>query len=150
MSGKPSTTVATFRRKNISSEDDERMKNIQKRLAEFDKVREGVVDATQLQEQGRRKRFGFMRKVREERQEEMTKQEALAAAQKQLDAEVEERRRQEEEAREVGRRMERVKEIDRLISEGQARLQDLVCEKDVLQRRLNPLFDYTSETFVLI
>jgi len=38
-----------------------------------------------------------------------------------------------------------VKEIDRLIAESQARLQDLACEKDVLQRRPNPLWNYTTD-----
>lgn len=42
-------------------------------------------------------------------------------------------------------RRARVKEIDRLISKGQAQLEKLVCEKDVLQRRPNPLYDYTVE-----
>lgn len=43
-------------------------------------------------------------------------------------------------------REERVKEIDRLIAEGQDRLQELICEKDVLQRRPNPLYNYTTGT----
>lgn len=44
------------------------------------------------------------------------------------------------------RRLERVKAIDRLIVQGQERLQQLICEKDILQRRPNPLFDYTTES----
>ena len=51
-----------------------------------------------------------------------------------------ERRRQEED-----RRKERVKEIDRLIVKGQAALLELQCEKDAIQRRPNPLYNYTSE-----
>lgn len=43
------------------------------------------------------------------------------------------------------RRMVRVNEIDRKITAGQKRLQELACEKDVLQRRPNPLWNYTSE-----
>lgn len=43
-------------------------------------------------------------------------------------------------------RLERVKTIDRLIVEGQERLQQLICEKDILQRRPNPLFDYTTQS----
>ena len=150
VSGKPSPTVNTSSSKKISSEDEERLKNIQKRVAAIEKVREGVVEATEVKDKRRRTRFGFIRRGREERQDEMTRQEALAAEQRRLNDEAEERRRMDEETRQATSRMERVKEIDRLISEGQARLQDLVCEKDVLQRRLNPLFDYTSETVEVV
>jgi hypothetical protein len=41
-------------------------------------------------------------------------------------------------------KLERVKEIDRLFLDGQRRLFDLVCEKDMLQRRPNPLWNYTT------
>jgi hypothetical protein len=43
------------------------------------------------------------------------------------------------------KKMERVKEIDKLFAEYQQRILDLVCEKDMLQRRPNPLWNYTSE-----
>ena len=138
------------RGKKISSEDEERLRNIQNRIAAIEKVREGVVDATEVKDKRRRTRFGFIRRGREERQDEITRQEGLAAEQRRLNDEAEERRRKDEETRQAASRMERVKEIDRQISEGQARLQDLVCEKDVLQRRLNPLFDYTSETVEVV
>lgn len=42
------------------------------------------------------------------------------------------------------RRRERVKEIDRQFMEGQKRLFELVCEKDMLQRRPNPFWNYTT------
>ena len=42
------------------------------------------------------------------------------------------------------RRQERVMEIDKLIVQGQRRLQELACEKDALQRRPNPLYNYTT------
>jgi len=89
----------------------------------------------------------------EETQDEMrTRQEALVAAEQRrlTDAAEERRRKDDEETRQATIRMERVKEIDRLISEGQACLQDLVCEKDVLQQQLNALFDYTSESVEVI
>ena len=44
---------------------------------------------------------------------------------------------------EEARRKERVHEIDQLFIAGQKQLQDLACEKDVLQRRPNPLWNYT-------
>ena len=43
------------------------------------------------------------------------------------------------------RRRKRVEEIDRLIQRGSARLLELQCEKDDLQRRPNPLFNYTKK-----
>lgn len=43
------------------------------------------------------------------------------------------------------RKSERVKEIDRLIAESQLQMQELVCEKDMLQKRPNPLWKYTVE-----
>lgn len=49
-----------------------------------------------------------------------------------------------EEIEDEKRRKERVKEIDRLISESQLRLSELACEKDMLQRRPNPLWNYTT------
>lgn len=48
------------------------------------------------------------------------------------------------------RKLERVKEIDRLYADYQLRMLDLVCEKDMLQRRPNPLWNYTSEEEVTI
>ncbi|GKZ00130.1 hypothetical protein MPSEU_000966400 [Mayamaea pseudoterrestris] len=42
-------------------------------------------------------------------------------------------------------RRKRVREIDDLIAKSQRLLQDLACEKDVLQRRPNPLWNYTAE-----
>jgi len=43
------------------------------------------------------------------------------------------------------RRRKRVEEIDKLIQRGSARLLELQCEKDDLQRSPNPLFNYTKK-----
>ena len=43
------------------------------------------------------------------------------------------------------RRSTRVEEIDKLIQRGSARLLELQCEKDDLQRSPNPLFNYTKK-----
>lgn len=43
-------------------------------------------------------------------------------------------------------RHDRVEEIDKLITEGQQKLQELICEKDSLQRRPSPLYNYTAST----
>lgn len=50
-----------------------------------------------------------------------------------------------EEQLDYERRKNRVMEIDSLISTRQKELLDLQCEKDTLQRRPNPFFDYTTE-----
>ena len=42
------------------------------------------------------------------------------------------------------KRTERVKEIDSLIKQGQQRILELQCQKDELQRRPNPLYNYTN------
>lgn len=125
--------------------------DMQKRMAAIEKIRgdvEGLGQASELRT-SRRRRFGFGRQARAARDEERTKNEILEAERKLREEAMEEKRRKEEEAKDEARRMVRVKEIDRLISEGQVRLQQLICEKDVLQRRLNPLYNYTTETVSL-
>lgn len=42
-------------------------------------------------------------------------------------------------------RVSRVKEIDELVEKCRTQLLDLVCEKDMLQRRPNPLWNYTTK-----
>ncbi len=51
--------------------------------------------------------------------------------------------REEREAEER-KRIERVKEIDKMIKDGQQRILELQCQKDDLQRRPNPLYNYTK------
>jgi len=58
--------------------------------------------------------------------------------------EIRRQRRAIEVAEDIKRKA-RVQEIDRLILEGQNQMVELQCEKDFLQRRPNPLFNYTSE-----
>lgn len=84
-----------------------------------------------------------LRRLREARQEEERQLKVL----EQRRVEVFRRReRLREERMEEAKRMQRVKEIDRLMSENQAMLLELACEKDVLQRRPNPLYSYTTES----
>ena len=45
---------------------------------------------------------------------------------------------------EEDQRRERVTKIDHLIHQGQKTIEELQCEKDYLQRRPNPLYNYTS------
>ncbi len=57
---------------------------------------------------------------------------------------ISERIKTEQFEEEERKRFERVKEIDNLIKEGQKRILELQCQKDEIQRRPNPLFNYTN------
>ena len=147
-------------------EEDENLSEIRNRIVAIDRAREGV-ERAQAEDAKAMRRRGWLGGVRQgtedsagvnvtvdesrtailqedkenlrkqkEREEALTKQreeeEALA------------KKRLEEEAIAERRRMDRVKEIDKLIVEAQENLQKLACEKDVLQRRPNPLWNYTT------
>lgn len=77
----------------------------------------------------------------EDEEPAMTEAEAIIFAQEQ---EIQRQLRAIEVAEDIKRKV-RVQEIDRLILEGQNRMVELQCEKDFLQQRPNPLFNYTSE-----
>jgi len=62
-----------------------------------------------------------------------------------LEEEIEKARMAAAAVEEELRRQKRVEEIDRLIVHGQEELLELQCEKDALQRRPNPLFNYTTK-----
>ena len=120
---------------------------IQKRLVAIEKAREGVERAQAIERDLGKRRKGllggiFALKVDEDTIGDPTKDKPLEES-----ISRQERKRPQKSAKDIEeelKRMERVRDIDRLISEGQTRLTDLICEKDVLQRRPNPLFDYTS------
>jgi hypothetical protein len=149
LSGKPSqTTSSTTFHQTVSivleTPDESDLQGIQRRIAAIDRARKGVERARAVDDLAKNRSglFGGLFRVR--RQEIESAADNITTAEIKIEeptgaqmpqktpAEIEEERQ----------RMERVKEIDRLIAEGQARLQDLICEKDVLQRRPNPLFDY--------
>jgi hypothetical protein len=156
MSGKP-TSLLSYELLNdtdtdSSLNDKEPSRYVRKRIAAIEKAREGVERAQAAAEEETKRRkglFGGLFGPKEERNEidddtekyltdgessdESIKAQAPKIPQKSL-----------KEIEEELQRMERVREIDRLISAGQNRLADLICEKDVLQRRPNPLFDYTT------
>lgn len=159
VSGKPSPAAKSDILE--TSEAEGSISDIQKRVAAIEKARQGVEQAVEADVRSSewRRIFGRRRQKKDETegggkmaiadsQNEKTSvddsimQEKLAEEAKRL---AEEEKRKIEEAMEDRRRMERVKQIDSLISEGQERLQQLICEKDVLQRRPNPLFNYATE-----
>jgi hypothetical protein len=115
------------------------MEGVQKRIAAIDRAREGVKRARDQELADRRKRnfWGFPQDD-VDLYLEVNETDAAIAEEPRIP------QRTPDEIEEEFQRMERVREIDRLIVEGQNRLADLVCEKDVLQRRPNPLFNYTT------
>lgn len=146
---------------------------LRRRFAAIDRARERIVHRVDADEAGlllrgrsssdptpepRRgglfRRFGRRRRERSERRsaedddeedEEIVVVVSEAEAARAAREEAIERRRLVAEAVEERRRRERVREIDRLIVEGQRTMLELQCEKDSLQRRPNPLYDYASD-----
>ena len=148
------------------SEDEGDMKDVQNRIAAIDRARKGVERARKADQRvKRRRRFFGGRRLDEGVNEggeatvelsvipKVSKEEELERKRIQEEEEriqeEEERQRQERiriAQQEEKRRTERVQQIDRLMSEGQVQLLQLATEKDVLQRRPNPLWNYTTET----
>lgn len=149
MSGKPSRDSKPSAATEYGSGKGAHLGELQKRIASIERVRKGTEakDEDEIEEPRQRRRlFGLGRRQRTAEDLQESEDDRLAAERRRNEEEMQERKRQEEEAKEKELRMARVKEIDRLIAEGQTRLQHLICEKDVLQRRPNPLFNYTTET----
>lgn len=141
LSGKPYQETTS---EVASDESQEEMTIYRKRLEAIGKARDSVERAA-ASVSSRRKRFTFFKR-RGQREKSIT-----------LDQEDEKEEEEDDVVSDAGRgeslaegeieegiREERVKEIDRLIVDGQERLQQLICEKDVLQRRPNPLYTYES------
>lgn len=143
LSGKPSPeTIA--RMQKLAEENQEEMVGIQKRIAAVDRAREGLEEATKSPAGSPRRFSIFRRKVINEDIEESSLEEQITD---QEQPEIVEESSFEDELEEA-LRMQRVEEIDKLILENQNQLQHLICEKDVLQRRPNPLYNYTTEKII--
>eukprot|EP00536_Pseudo-nitzschia_multiseries_P000919 jgi/Psemu1/234111/estExt_Genewise1.C_110165 len=160
VSGKPSSSSLAQRQlrsdapvTNAPGVDPESMYNIQKQIAAIDKARQRVERAEAEEKRRRRKRSFWGFGAREDDADGGIGDDGVTISENDGDLdgddyEVKERKvpkRTPEEIQEEFQRMERVREIDTLIVEGQQRLADLICEKDVLQRRPNPLFNYTTK-----
>jgi hypothetical protein len=141
LSGKPYQETTN---EVASDESQEEMTRYRKRLEAIGKARESVERAASSAISPR-KRFPFFKR-RGQREKSRT-----------LDQEDEKEEEEDDVVSDAGRgeslaegeieegiREERVKEIDRLIVEGHEQLLQLICEKDVLQRRPNPLYTYES------
>lgn len=163
LSGKP-TPEMIEKMKEIAEENKEELKAIERRIEAVDRAREGLPTLTPDQSESRR-RGPFARFGRRRRQVVRDTTESLSDQEEEEEEKQQQQQQQEEENLEnpadhsteeisfedeidESLRMERVKEIDRLIIEGQNQLQQLICEKDLLQRRPNPLFNYTTEKII--
>jgi hypothetical protein len=115
----------------VSDSDDQRMGVVRRRIAEIARARENVDRITAEQES--RDGKGFWPWISRPTDAKGMSEEFQVIV-----------RRNRTEILEEKRRKERVKQIDKLMADGQQRLQELACEKDMLQRRPNPLWNYTT------
>jgi hypothetical protein len=158
MSGKPTSSLSSELLNDTDTDsslnDKEPSRYVRKRIAAIEKAREGVERAQAAAEEETKRRkglFGGLFGPKEERNEIDDDTEKDVTDGESSDESIKAQapkipQKSPKEIEEELQRMERVREIDRLISAGQNRLADLICEKDVLQRRPNPLFDYTTTT----
>ncbi|CAB9499309.1 expressed unknown protein [Seminavis robusta] len=139
LSGKPTGDKL----KNVTStpEDvplgEEDLAMVRKRLAAIDRARENVERVSKTK--GGKRRKGEQPK-HDEDMGDVPQMSTLTTGMS-----IPSNRKSPAELKEEQSRKDRVKEIDKLMSEAQKTLQELACEKDVLQRRPNPLWNYTAE-----
>lgn len=145
LSGKTLTRKDPRSEDEAESLDEEDLGVIRRRIAAIDRARAGVERRAAMEEaasDGRRK-GPLQRFRRRERDNDLAfrgETESLRSAK-----EIEARKEQIlAEQQEENKRKERVLEIDRAITEGQKRIMELQSEKDTMQRRPNPLYNYSS------
>lgn len=124
LSGKP-------RQPSVGAFGDEQLGLVRRRLAAIDRARRNVERASAIAANVTTTRRFFFRNRPEP---EDTSSQYSFIVQKGSKEKFEEERRKE-----------RVKEIDRQMHAAQRQLMQLACEKDVLQRRPNPLWNYTAD-----
>jgi hypothetical protein len=125
LSGKP-------RQPFVGAVDDEQLGLVRRRLAAIDRARRNVERASAIAANVTATPRLFFWKRRETEDAENQYAFVLQKSSKEkLDEE---------------RRKERVKEIDKQMHAAQRQLMQLACEKDVLQKRPNPLWNYSTDT----
>ena len=145
LSRKPKPSTPTVQaEEEMETLDDEDLGLIRRRIAAIDRARKSVelkLEEDAASEQEGRGLFGRRRKLDESTptvtesepdQDVATENTRIRSQQESID---------DAEAR---RTEERVMEIDKLIKQGQHQLLELACEKDALQMRPNPLYNYTT------
>jgi hypothetical protein len=114
--------------------DEEHMGIIRRRLAAIERARGNLARTAEDDKENSGAERGMFGRRRQRRETDYDSRYAFV-----LQTE-EDRNEAEEEAR-----RSRVQEIDESIAQGQQRLLELVTEKDILQRRPNPLWNYNTE-----
>lgn len=145
ISGKPKlSALITQPEEEMETLDEEDLGLIRRRIAAIDRARKSVElkqEEDAASEQEGRGLFGRRRKVDEPTpvvheynpDKDVPIEDIGIGIQQESSGDAEARRSQE-----------RVMEIDRLIKQSQVRLLELACEKDALQMRPNPLYNYTT------
>jgi len=134
--------------------DDADLGMIQRRIAAIEIAKQNVAkrDAEKAEMTANNRRIGLFRRrrrrnIQEDSVDVKTTIESTGTDQTQISSMyLNLERKSLEEQLEDQKRKERVQEIDRLIQKGQKSLLDLQCEKDHLQRRPNPLYNYTTDS----
>lgn len=132
-----------------STLNDEDLGMIQRRIAAIEIAKQNVAKRVAEKAEVVNKRRGLFRRRRRRNQNDELDDAVLAGSAGLDESEISTmylqlEQKSLEEQLEDQRRKERVQEIDRLIINGQKALLDLQCEKDDLQRRPNPLYQYST------
>jgi hypothetical protein len=141
LSGKPYQETTS---EVASDESQEEMTGYRKRVEAIVKARESVEQAVSSASRPRKRFPFFTRRRRRNKSRTLDQEDEKEEGEDDVVSDAGRGESLAEGKIEEGIREERVKDIDRLIVEGQERLQQLICEKDVLQRRPNPLYTYES------
>jgi hypothetical protein len=123
---------------NRTDIEDPKMGLIRRRLAAIERARQNIERITMAQNKSQDRSFLFWNK---------NKRNKILEASTSPDI-VHRSSLTEQERIEQRKRTQRVKEIDELIQSAQKQLLQLACEKDLLQQRPNPLWNYTSTNSV--
>lgn len=146
LSGKPRTSIQSGETVNEDRLGEEDLAMVRRRIAAIDKAREGVDKIAKAdKERKSRRRGGWFGRREPVVIPEVSKQKVPTATVATGMTDIPSIRKTPEELKEEQARKERVQEIDKLMSEASRRLAQLACEKDDLQRRHNPLWNYTTE-----
>ena len=116
---------------NVTDIEDPKMGLIGRRLAAIDRARQNIERITKAQNKSQERSFLFWSKNKHDNVLESSPDEFHPQP-------------TEQERMEQRRRTRRVKEVDALIQSAQKQLMQLACEKDLLQQRPNPLWNYTA------
>eukprot|EP00548_Thalassiothrix_antarctica_P006745 CAMPEP_0194136402 /NCGR_PEP_ID=MMETSP0152-20130528/6419_1 /TAXON_ID=1049557 /ORGANISM="Thalassiothrix antarctica, Strain L6-D1" /LENGTH=753 /DNA_ID=CAMNT_0038833039 /DNA_START=631 /DNA_END=2892 /DNA_ORIENTATION=+ len=143
LSGKRITPIEVDKKEGVEL-DEEDLKKIRRRITRMSRARKLMElkrkeEAVLEKEKGSRRRRG--RQARQRKKLANTATSPIRTIRREDDFQNLEITKEDPESQE---RKARIEDIDKLILEGQQKLQELVCEKDSLQERPNPLYNYSA------